>query len=247
MYQHQMEGLGKFKFKKLFKKATRALIKNPFAPPQVRDMSFIKKLRKKKAVAYTPSPVVEQSYENEPMRYVQHQSFQPPTSTGSEQAISTGSEQFPVSSPQPMPQFSEPATQDYLPSEAYQAARNYASEPSPSMYPFDYTPEENETGTENLPIVSSHEFENMYSGEQDYMDGLSEGNAWGDLFTGAAAEILATQKAKREAKTQAIQQAQYRAFDKPGGFQSSGFSLDKMLLPLAMGLGAFLLLRKKRN
>lgn len=246
MYYDNMSGLGKFKFKKIFKKATKALMKHPLAPLPIKAMAM-KKMKKKKTIAVSPSPAVEQSYEQEPQ-----------FTTMPVQPMPSYSQPQPVPYPQPMPSYSQPQpvpypqpmepVQDYLPQDIFNAARSFAPEPSPSMYPFDYVPEETETGTENLPVVRANEFEEMYDGEQAYLEGLAQGSSWGDIFTGAASEILASQRAKREAKAEAARQAQYSQYKTTSMPSVGGFSLEKMMIPLAIAAGGlFLLMRKKRG
>lgn len=90
--------------------------------------------------------------------------------------------------------------------------------------------------------------------DDDYIQGLAEGSSWTDIFTGAASEILASQKAKREAKAVATQQAaaqkalatQYRPI---GGAFGNIFTPQNIMIIGAVGLGGILLLkmlRKKR-
>lgn len=233
MYQNDMEGLGKFKFKKIFKKVTKALKKHPFAPTPVKFMQVMKKKKKKfptdrGTVKPLPAPVVTSVQEQSNfLPYPSYQYEEPRFST------------------MPITSSSEQNQQDYLPDDIFKAAQNYVPEPSASLYPFDYVPSDTDTGTENLPIVTTNEFENMDENEDMYLEGLSEGNSWSDLFTGAASEILASQRAKREAKTAALQQAQINQYKQMP--VSSGLSLEKMMIPLAIAAGGiFLLMRKRR-
>lgn len=157
--------------------------------------------------------------------------------------------------PQPAPFQSQP---EQSPSTYKFPDNNYASEYDDSFVNSNkgaWFSEENYegTGTENASIIAAPEFDitndtyETFETAEGWLGGLSEGGGWADLFTNVGAELLATQKAKREKKTERARQAQYQALDRPG-MSTTNFSLEKMMLPLAIaGAGIFLLMRKKRR
>lgn len=238
--QSNMQGLGKFKLKKLFKKAISTL-----KPPHVR-MKEMKKARARKAQAVTyaaapaaeatPAPQVEPLYYQEPLPQPAPQPQAP--------------QYYPRPMPAPYPvQYAEPR---YAPEPSYAQDMSPSTYPSampssgdiPQWYPPETGIEEADGGT---PTVPAYEFEARDDGEYDYMEGLSEGGNWMDLFTGAASEALARSKQKREQRKIDAQSRQY-AGNTGYGAAYGGFDMTNSM-PLiigAIGVGAFLLLRKKR-
>lgn len=232
-------GLGKFKFK--FKKLKKMLMKHPFAPTPIRLMQKFK--NKKKSVG-SPAPAVEPVYYQAPLP--------PPTPEIPEQRF-YAPPQWRNQLPAPMPEkqtqwdYNMPES-DYVPeSSARDIPDQYYNTSSPANRAqestFNYQPE-SDYPTENLPVVSAPEFEASNDAEYGWMEGLNEGASWGDIFTGAASELLANQRAKREAKSMAQQRAAMANYALP---KSQGFNLNSMIMPLALAAGGFLLFKSMKK
>lgn len=238
--QSNMDGLGKGKgkFKKLFKKKLQI-----FKPPHVRMKEMKKaKARKAQAAAYAAAPAAEAT----PAPQAEPLYYQEPLPQPAPQP------QAPEYYPRPMP---APYPMQYAES---RPEPSYAQDMSPSMYPSAmpssgdypqwYPPE---TGIEEadggLPVVPAYEFEARDDGEYDYLEGLSEGGGWMDIFTGAASEAVARAKQKRQQRKD-IQSRQYSdntGYGAGASYGSAGFNMTS-LMPIAIGIGAYFLLRKKR-
>lgn len=239
--QSNMDGLGKFKLKKL-KKLFKKLAMTA-APPHVRMKEIKKaKVRKARAAVYatapaaeaTPAPQVEPTYYQEPLPQPAPQS------------------QAPQYYPRPMP-----ATYPVQYEQPRYAEPQYSPELSPSTYPSAmpsgggfpqwYPPETGiEEADDSVPVVPAYEFEARGDDEYDYLEGLSAGGYWADLFKGAASEALARSKQKRAQRKIDAQSRQYSGGTDYGAPYNLGFDMMSLLPIAAVGLGAFLLLRKKR-
>lgn len=251
MYVHSdLSSLGKKKkggFKKLFKKLAMTA-----APPHVR-MKAMKKEKARKAqvragasaaeaavvaAEATPAPQVEPAYYQEPLPQPAPQPEAP--------------QYFPRPMPAPYPmqqsqqQYAEPSYNEDMSPSTYPSAM-----PASGDYPQWYPPETGiEEADDDLPIVPAYEFEARDDGEYDYLEGLSQGGGWADLFTNAAGEAIARSKAKREQKRINAQSREYGGNTSyTGGAAYSGsFNIMSLmsLMPFAVGIGAYLMLRKKR-
>lgn len=217
------------------------------APPHVR-MKAMKKEKARKAQAaaaaaapaaeVTPAPQVEPVYYQEPLP-------QPAPQPEAPQYYPR-----PMPAPHPMQQFQEPYPMQYT-------EPSYNQDMSPSTYPSAmpssgdfpqwYPPETGiEEADDSLPIVPAYEFEARDDGEYDYLEGLSQGGGWADIFTSAAGEAIARSKAKREQKKINAQSRQYGDSSfYPASAPYSEFNIMS-LMPFAVGIGAYFLLRKKR-
>lgn len=246
MYMNEYDdGLGKFKLKKLMKSPL-----GPLGPLAL----LMKKKKKKRGAEINPAPAVDPQYMQEPLP--------PPTPILQKEPMMTI---MPVPAPQyyqlpqPQPQYYQQPQPRPQPQFYQEPQQFYKPEPSardiPDQY-YDlrsdaqipesrpaYTPE-NDYPTTNLPIVSAPEFEASDDSEYGWMEGLSEGAAWGDIFSGAASELLARQREKREVKSMARQQAAMTAYNLP---KTQGFNLNNMLIPIALAAGGFLLFKSMKK
>lgn len=236
MYEENMHGLGKFKFKKLFKKATKMLKKHPLAPMPVKTWALMKKKKKilplpviKKKPLPAPQ-VIPENYQ-EPLPSPVKQELPPYWNTGwNPQADDV---RFSINQPEYQPQ---------------QSPSTYG-QPSPSTYGMEFEDitedfdDQPEPAPNDLPLITAGEFEQDFSDESDYLEGLAESDSWSDIFTGAASELLAQQRAKREAKARAAQNANMQMYARP----QTGFDLNKLMLPAALGLGALFFLTMKKG
>lgn len=254
--QTQMDGLGKFKFKKPLRAPLKIVkkfgIPGLIAPERPHPgMKFMKThpamkftAKKKSAFKAAPAPAVEPTYYQEPlpspapMPYYQPQYYQA-------QPAPQPQYRRAQPAPQPQPYLREPSARD-IPEEYYAAPSSSIQDEQPF-----HAPESNDDyGTSNLPIVSASEFEASDDSEYGWLEGLSEGTSWGDIFTGAASELLANQRAKREAKQVAVQRAAMLQFQRPGVASVAGFDLNRLLIPAALGLGGlfiFMQMKKRRG
>lgn len=242
--QSTMDGLGKSKFKKLFKKLAKTM-----APPHVRMKEMKKaKARKAQAAAYAAAPAAEAT----PAPQVEPTYYQDPLPQPAPQPQAPQYHTRPMPAPYPV-QYAEPQYERYAPPQP-----SYTPDLSPTMYP-SAMPSTNgfpqwyppETGIEeadgDLPIVPAYEFEARDDGEYDYLEGLSQGGGWMDIFTGAASEAVARAKQKRQQRKVDAQSRQY--YDNSGNYTGAGYGGFNMasLMPFAIGIGAYFLLRKKRR
>lgn len=267
MYTDQMDGLGKFKFKKLTKKLKKALIKHPFAPLPVKAMAMMKK---KKKIAVAPevegeaflSPVESETYFPKPMP-------QPYPSGGPYGGFYPQPMPPPEAGyyPQPMP------VQDMMMRPYPQPTMKPYAEESAAILPADYFPTELDyerqaySDVENLPMITPYEsaaastfgteedFSDTaaaYESEAGYLQGLgqeagSTGGWFSDIFSKGAQAAIEIAKAKAAAKAGRVPApiipagGMYRPLTK-GDF--GGFNLNTALMVGALGLGGFLLYNK---
>lgn len=224
------DGLGKISFKKLKKR----LMKSPFAPAQIKVMQLLRKKKKtpiQRTIAMPVAPPIYQAPQDAP--FTAPMQYQPAI-----QAPVTQSQNYPpqaVDSSNKMPSYNESYNRSArdLPPDYFEMS----TPEQPVVDDAEYEPEMYET--ENLPVVTTQEFEASNDAEYGWMEGLSEGTAWGNIFTGAASEILAQQRAKREAKSVALQQAELRKY--AASPSTSGFGLKNMLIPAALAIGGYLI------
>lgn len=238
MYQEaQMDGLAGRKKKGGFKgKFKKLLALNPLIPLPAQKKLMGKK--KRPAATASPAPIVEPTYYQEPL-----------PSPAPEPMMYDDPEPIRYTRPVPMPApggystmpvkrpYYEPSARD-IPAEYYAAPGVETEQPfyQPKPEPGD------DYSTNNLPIVSANEFEASDDSEYGWMEGLSEGAAWGDIFTGAASELVARQRERRENKQRAAM-TQYRS-----PVETGGMNMNNMLIPAALGLGGlFLFMRMKKR
>lgn len=237
--QPTMSGLGKSKFKKLFKKLASTL-----KPPHVRMKEMKKaKARKAQAAAYAAAPAAEAT----PAPQAEPLYYQEPLPQPAPQPQAPQYYPRPMPAPQPM-QYAEPQYAQYPMQQPEMSPTTYPSAmPGRGDIPQWYPPE---TGIEeadpSTPIVPTYEFEARDDAEYDYMEGLSQGNNWMDIFTGAAGEAVARAKQKRQQRKMDTQSRQYGDNTGYSGGQSYGGFNIMSLMPIAIGVGAYFLLRKKR-
>lgn len=258
MYVNEMNGLGKFKLKKFFKKAISTL-----KPPHVRLAEMKKEKAKKVAVANaaaaaaaaaTPAPQVEPVYFQPALPPATPPVAPPPSYAPPPQYYAPSPPQYyeppqapQYYAPQPPPnqgQWSAPAYPQYSPRDLSPVTYAPAMPESEPWYPPDPGIEE---ASPNTPIVSPLEFESYDTAESDYMEGLAEGGGWGDIFSSGIKEVIDRSKAKREAKARQEQQLAYQRYAASPLFGGGGMSTTAMLsIAGAVGIGALLLLRKRR-
>lgn len=239
--QSNLDGLGKFKLKKLFKKLAKTM-----APPHVRLKEMKKaKARKAQAAAAAAAPAAEAT----PAPQVEPTYYQTPLPQPVPELAPPQYYPRPMPAPAPYPvQYAEP---QYAPYPVQRPEPVYAPEPSPSMYPSAmpersdfpqwYPPDPGiEEAGADLPVIPAYESEDDMYDESNAMDGV-----FTDLFTGAATEAIARSKAKREQRKIDSQSRLYPATSYDTSVPYTGFNMMS-LMPIALGLGAFLLLRKKR-
>lgn len=240
-----MDGLGRFKFKRLKK----LLMHSPLAPMPVKIMA-LKHKKKRVAVAapvapYPPNPTtpVAPVYVDEPFHQpvVQQPAYQQPVYS----PINAGYVQQPeYRQPAPAlptemswPTSGPPSARD-LPVDIY-ASNSPIQDDSSNVWMPPEPPGDN--APDDLPIISAPENEAESDAEYGWLQGLSEGAKWGDIFTSAASEIIAAQKAKRREKQVAAQRAAMTSFDPSGGGAYSGYSTGNWVIPVALGVGGLLL------
>lgn len=210
---------------------------NPLIPlPMRKKMKDKGKKKSRPALTASPAPIVEPTYYQEPLPSPapERMYLNPPQY-----------QQYPVQPqpqawqyPRPMPSkqsYYEPSARD-IPGDFY-AESGFETE-----QPFNVPDPENDPGTDNLPIVGAPEFEASDDSEYGWMEGLSEGAAWGDIFTGAASELVSRQRERRENKQRAAM-TQYRP-----PVATGGMNLNNLLIPAALGLsGLFLFMQMKKR
>ena len=213
-----MNGLGRFNFRKLLRL-------NPFAPPGA--ALFLQEKKKR----FAPPPTVS------------------PTATGVDTVTPAAPMPYygyPYGAQQMLPQY-QPGP--FAPPQSYQPPVQQYQAPaqeSATYRPGDYIPPTQPSAVDGdgpFNTTDTSPTALILDSPDDSMQGMGAAGDWSDIFTSAAQEVIAEQKAKRAAKALSATPVASTAMRKPsdgGGFVTT----QNMLLLGAAGLAAFFVMPK---
>ena len=236
-----MEGLGRFNLRKLLRQ-------NPFAPPGA--ALFLQEKKKSFAPPPTVSPTATGVDTVTPQAATPYPPQMPYYGYPQAPMQPYGYPQAPMQPygyPQaPMPQY--PAG-PFAPPPQYQAPVQAPVQESATYGPGDYIPPVQPSAVDTggpFDTADTSPTALMLDSGDTSMEGLGADGGWSDIFTGAAQEVLAAQKAKRMAKAQA---ALPTVVAKPRVSAAGGglFTPLNIALVGAAGIGAWFLMRKRKR